>query len=209
MKRWFGHLAKDSVKAKIGLAVLLFAVGVGISAAAHRPAEHNIQVAESSVTTNAPADTVNVSEKPKIAVTETKVETTEEDVPFSTTQTYDGTLPKDTEVVRVEGANGKKVVKTEVKTKDGVEVSRELISENITVPPVAKVIAIGTKVVAKAGNNSSSNCDTHYSPCVKKIGGDIDCKDIGHQVKLIDPAIDPYNLDRDGNGTGCDNYPSL
>jgi hypothetical protein len=32
-----------------------------------------------------------------------------------------------------------------------------------------------------------------------------DCKDIGHQV-LVGPD-DPYSLDRDGDGVGCESYP--
>lgn len=36
--------------------------------------------------------------------------------------------------------------------------------------------------------------------------GDLDCKDVGHQVRVI-KGRDPFGLDRDGDGIGCDSYP--
>jgi hypothetical protein len=207
MKRWF---SRDSVRVKVGIIAIVFLMAAGVSASMRHPAQHNTELnaAPAAQTTTQP-DAVDVSEKPKISVTQTKIETTEEDIPYTTTQTYDGTLPKDTTVVRVEGANGKKTVRTEVKTKDGTEISRELISEDITVPPVAKVVAIGTKVVAKSKDADTGSCDSHYTPCIKKVGHDLDCKDIGYQVKLNSVGDDPYQLDADGDGIGCENYPTL
>lgn len=206
MRRWF---SRDSVKAKVGIMAIVFLMASGVSASMRHPLQHAAELSAAPANqSNAQQAIGEVSEKPKISVTETHIETTEEDVPYSTTQTYDGTLPKDTTVVRVEGVNGKKTVKTEVKTKDGVEISRELISEDITVPPVAKVVAVGTKVVAKTQKDTDSSCDSHYSPCVKKSAHDLDCKDIGYEVTVVHPGDDPYNLDPDGDGIGCENYPA-
>lgn len=36
-------------------------------------------------------------------------------------------------------------------------------------------------------------------------GGDLDCKDIGHRVEIVD-GNDPYHLDGDGDGIGCEAY---
>jgi hypothetical protein len=206
MKRWF---SKDSVKTRIGLALLTLIAVFGVLGSIHRPAQYNTVVKQSTAARTSTQDAVNISEKPKISLTETKIESTQEEIPFTTTQTYDGTLPKDTTVVRVEGSKGKKTVKTEVKTKDGVEIGRALISEEVTVPPVSKVVAVGTKVVAKTPAAAATVCDTHYTPCIKKVSRGLDCKDIGYQVRVVNKGDDPLGLDPNNDGVGCENYPEL
>lgn len=42
---------------------------------------------------------------------------------------------------------------------------------------------------------------TGYSPCLP-IVADLDCGDINHPVQVT--GSDPYRLDADGDGTGCD-----
>lgn len=206
MKRWY---SRDSVTAKVGIVAIVFLIAAGISVSMRHPVQHATQLSTAPASQSSNQQNLTpVSEKPKAPVIQTQVETSEEDIPYSTTQTYDGTLPKDTTVVRVDGANGKKIVKTEVKTKDGVEISRELISEEVTVPPVAKVVAIGTKVVPKNQVDVSS-CDPHYSPCVPKSTHDIDCSDLGYQVTVVNPGSDPDHLDQNGDGIGCENYPAV
>lgn len=202
MNRWFMRRSRNT---KICLVVLATFFGFAGLGSLTTPQHQNVAVQGSQTVHNAESSTVDVSEKQKIAVTKTETVSTEEVVPFSTTTTYDGTLPKDTTVVRVEGQNGKKVVKTEVKTKDGVEVSRALISETITVPPVTKVIAIGTKVVAQKPKASAETCHPNYSPCIPIVAGDLDCKDVRIQVAVI--GADPYGLDgNDNDGLGCESY---
>ncbi|WP_308283157.1 thermonuclease family protein [Pseudonocardia nigra] len=49
-----------------------------------------------------------------------------------------------------------------------------------------------------------SNCHPSYEPCVPD-GPDLDCGDIGHQVKVVGP--DEYRLDgNDNDGKGCESY---
>jgi len=48
---------------------------------------------------------------------------------------------------------------------------------------------------------SAGSCMAGYSPCLP-ITGDLDCGDIGHSVLVT--GSDPYRLDADGDGTGCD-----
>jgi hypothetical protein len=45
------------------------------------------------------------------------------------------------------------------------------------------------------------DCMAGYSPCLP-ITGDLDCGEIGHSVLVT--GSDPYRLDADGDGTGCD-----
>jgi hypothetical protein len=49
-------------------------------------------------------------------------------------------------------------------------------------------------------NNDSKGNDNDYKD--KDGDGDIDCKDVGKNVKV--GSDDPYDLDRDGDGIGCD-----
>ena len=48
---------------------------------------------------------------------------------------------------------------------------------------------------------AKSACMAGYSPCLP-IVDDLNCPDIGHPVTVT--GNDPYRLDRDGDGTGCD-----
>jgi endonuclease YncB( thermonuclease family) len=47
-------------------------------------------------------------------------------------------------------------------------------------------------------------CNPNYTPCVPNSATDLDCSDIGHPVKVV--GSDPYNLDSDGDGSGCESY---
>ena len=51
----------------------------------------------------------------------------------------------------------------------------------------------------------SGECSEAYTPCVLEAD-DRDCADIGFKVTLTGYA-DPYDLDRDGDGFGCESYP--
>lgn len=62
------------------------------------------------------------------------------------------------------------------------------------VAPVPLVSKTKTPAPAK-------NCMAGYSPCLPVVG-DLDCGEIGHSVKVT--GSDPYRLDRDGDGIGCD-----
>ena len=45
------------------------------------------------------------------------------------------------------------------------------------------------------------SCMAGYSPCLP-IADDLDCADVPGAVKIM--GRDPYGLDRDGDGIGCD-----
>ena len=73
--------------------------------------------------------------------------------------------------------------------------------------PVAPIAA---PVPARAG----SGCHPSYATCVPVKGdgsgsgdaNDLDCPDIGRRVQLEQAGVDPYRLDADGDGMGCDSY---
>lgn len=57
-------------------------------------------------------------------------------------------------------------------------------------------------------------CQPAYDPCVALTGdgsgdgdaNDLDCPQIGRRVQVREPGSDPYRLDVDGNGLGCEPY---
>lgn len=57
------------------------------------------------------------------------------------------------------------------------------------------------KKPAKSTAPKKSSCMDGYSPCLP-IRPDMDCPEIGHPVTVT--GSDPYRLDRDGDGIGCD-----
>ena len=76
--------------------------------------------------------------------------TIEMDIPFTEKTEEDTSMePGESKVVQ-EGENGRKVLRYAVQFKDGVEVSRELISEEITKAPVEKITKVGSKKAAAA-----------------------------------------------------------
>jgi endonuclease YncB( thermonuclease family) len=50
-------------------------------------------------------------------------------------------------------------------------------------------------------SDGGGNCMTGYSPCLP-IVADLDCSDINHPVHVT--GSDPYRLDADGDGVGCE-----
>ena len=52
-----------------------------------------------------------------------------------------------------------------------------------------------------------SDCHPAYSPCLPNLPGDaLDCGDLTSEQKpvtVLVPGVDPYRLDRDGDGRGC------
>lgn len=60
---------------------------------------------------------------------------------------------------------------------------------------------------APAEATSGSDCHPAYSPCLPNLAGDaLNCGDLTadqRPVTVLTPGVDPYRLDRDGDGRGC------
>ena len=78
----------------------------------------------------------------------------EEDVPFETQVVNDASKKVGYVEVQTAGQVGKKTVIYQVNMQNGVEVSREKISEVVTVPAVAQVEVHGTKVELPPGSHT-------------------------------------------------------
>lgn len=143
-----------------------------------------------------------------------KREETREPVPFTSTAVQDPNLDVGNRVLVTAGRNGERVITYEVVYEDGREVSRSVVGDVVSVPPIQEVIAEGTRVPpppppppppAPAGG-----CDPNYSgPCVP-ISPDVDCAGgSGDGPAYVDGPVqvigaDVYDLDRDGDGIACD-----
>jgi uncharacterized protein YabE (DUF348 family) len=141
-----------------------------------------------------------------MARVETRTVTETARIPFTEKTINDASLTKGTTAVRTEGVPGVKTLTYAVTLTDGVQTEKKLVREEITTKPVTRVIAVGTKSVPKP----ASSCDPNYSgPCVP-IASDVDCAGgsgngpayVTGPVKVI--GTDIYDLDSDGDGTGCD-----
>ncbi|MFY1672482.1 G5 domain-containing protein [Plantactinospora sp. WMMB334] len=131
----------------------------------------------------------------KRRVTETR------SIPFGERTVQDSSLAKGKRKVRTAGVEGSKTLTYEVTYVNGVPTSKKLVDEVVTKRPVTRVVAVGTKETRK--------CDPNYSGCVP-IASDVDCAGGGGNgpayvsgpVKVI--GSDIYDLDRDGDGYGCE-----
>jgi len=57
---------------------------------------------------------------------------------------------------------------------------------------------------ATTAQKPGAGCNPNYTPCVRNSATDLDCAQVGHEVKVI--GRDVYHLDADGNGYGCESY---
>lgn len=79
----------------------------------------------------------------------------------------------------------------------------EVVAENVKP-------ADTTATVSEAPQSYNSDeayeyeCNENYEPCVEQSAYDLDCIDIGEMVEVV--GYDEYNLDRDGDGYGCESY---
>jgi hypothetical protein len=123
-------------------------------------------------------------------------------IPFATKRVSDPKLPKGTTRVTTRGVAGIKTLTYEVAFTDGVQTGKKLLRQQVTKQPVTQIIAVGTKV--------TQQCDPNYSGACVPIASDVDCAGgsgdgpayVQGPVRVI--GRDIYDLDRDGDGIGCD-----
>lgn len=193
---WFG-----------GLSVLLFIL-IGVTAP--EPSSNaNLSSADQSNTETKGASTAQ-AEKPEPTI---EVVTEEEPIPFEKTTINNGSMAKGTSQVTTQGVDGVKTTTYEVTKVNGSVTKKTFVKEEITTQPINEVTSIGTKVayVAPAPMAASnSSCDPNYSGACVPIASDVDCAGgsgngpayVSGPVTVI--GTDIYDLDRDGNGYGCE-----
>jgi hypothetical protein len=197
---WFG-----------GMSVLLFVL-VGITAPEPAPSANLSGVDQS--TAQAKGASTAQAEKPKPTV---EIVTEQEPIPFEKTTINNSSMLKGTSQVTTVGVNGVKTITYEITKLSGSVTKKSLVKEEITTQPINEVTSIGTKVAYTAparapvvASSPSGSCDPNYAGACVPIASDVDCAGgsgngpayVAGPVTVI--GNDIYDLDRDGNGYGCE-----
>ncbi|WBB64888.1 G5 domain-containing protein [Micromonospora sp. WMMD812] len=144
-----------------------------------------------------PAET-SPAPSPKV---ETRTVTETATIKYGERTVKDPNLAEGKRVIRTKGVNGVRTLTYQVTLTDGVQTGRKLIKSVVSKQPVTQVVAVGTK--------QERQCHPGYGGCVP-IASDVDCAGgsgngpayVTGPVKVL--GDDPYDLDRDNDGYGCD-----
>ena len=76
-----------------------------------------------------------------------------------------------------------------------------------TAPPTTTTTTITTTTTAPPTTTQAPDCHPAYTPCLPNLPGDaLNCGDLTSDQKPVtvnEIGVDPYRLDRDGDGRGC------
>lgn len=117
-------------------------------------AEKNIKPVHNDVVTPAPDTPLTPDMQIFVTQVGKQVDNREEIIARPVQIVEDPNLNVGTTVVRQDGSDGKKIVTYEVELRNGQEASRKVLQEVTATPPVAQIVAKGTKVIY---SNPSSN----------------------------------------------------
>ena len=163
--------------------------------------------------TPTPTRSLKPTPTPTPALTESEVHESAA-IPFEVTTVSDEAIDVGTNEVTSVGQAGTLTTTYLVKYVDGVEVSRTVASEAVTLAPVAEVTTIGTRQPAPAPAPVAvapvGDCDSNYADACVPVASDVDCAGgsgngpayVAGPVRIV--GSDIYDLDRDGDGIACD-----
>lgn len=134
MRNWFQNLSKSG---KILTIALTSVIAFGTISAFAQP--------QTSSTEQINNTTHQSQQKKQVDSVETKIESKTESIPFTSSIEYDNSLEVGKTSIKTKGVNGERTIKHEVVYKNGSEVSREEISNEVTTKPVNEVVVQGTK----------------------------------------------------------------
>lgn len=200
-----------SEKVMLGVAGGVLAVMALSSLGNAKPPAQPIQlVAESSQQDAESSQQDEVTPTTKASVVVTKEETELVSIPFDKQAVDDGNYPAGTVQVTIAGVPGTKTVVYQVTKRDGLETSRKVVSETVTLAPVSEVTSRGTYVAPPPVAAAPSGCDSNYEGGCVPIASDVDCAGgSGNGPAYVSGPVyvvgsDIYDLDRDGDGVACD-----
>lgn len=150
----------------------------------------------------APSSAAQTTTKPT-PVIERRTVTETSAIPFGTREVADPALAQGRTEVRTRGVAGVKTITYEVTFTNGVQTAKKRVREVVTREPVTQVIAMGAR--------QAPQCDPNYAGACVPIASDVDCAGgsgdgpayVQGPVRVI--GTDIYDLDRDGDGIGCEN----
>lgn len=131
----------------------------------------------------------------------TQTVTERQKIAYRTRTVADASLAEGTTRVRTAGVAGVRTLTYRVTVTDGVPARRVLVRSVVTREPVTRVVAVGTQ--------ARRQCHPNYGGCVP-VASDVDCAGgsgngpayVSGPVQVTGPDV--YDLDRDGDGYGCD-----
>ena len=207
---------RSRLRALVPVLLLAVAAGCGSAEGAADGDEPRVAPPAGSAATATRSATPAMTPSPTPVVTvETVTET--EAVPFEQVSVEDDTMDAGTSAVTTAGVAGVRTLVYEVTLTDGVETGRVLVSDEVTTAPVDEVTTVGTyeppppppAPLVQAPSEEDEGCDPNYSGCVP-IASDVDCAGgSGNGPSYADGPVDVvgsdvYELDADGDGTGCE-----
>ena len=168
-----------------------------------------------SSTGSSPVAGASSSAAPAVAATTAPVVTSRIDrrherIPFATRTVESDALPRGAVQVEQTGHAGTRVKLYRVTLRDGVVQGRRLIRTVVRRQPIARVVVHGTHVEPPKPVAATRECDSNYSGGCVPVASDVDCAGgSGNGPAYVSGTVrvtgaDIYDLDRDGDGYGCD-----
>lgn len=206
--------SRGAAWAALGIALVLMFAGSGANAALGGPGSNPGSAnpaAEAKPLATIPTEKPSPSPKP------TTFEKIEEStaIPFERSTVDDPNVDVGQTVITTTGVDGTKVTTYRVKYVDGVEVSREVAEEVVTVVPVNEVTSNGTRQPPPPPApvpfaQPAGDCHPSYAGVCVPIDSDVDCAGgsgdgpsyASGPLRVV--GHDEYDLDRDGDGIACD-----
>ena len=207
-----GLRSRTSGLVALGVAALLV-TGGGVASASAGPGQSPAASPPQTladVATSAPEPARTPSPSP------TTFDTLAEEVavPYAATTVDDPQRDQGTATLVTTGVNGVKVVSYRITLVDGVEVSREVVSEVTKTPAIDQVTALGSRAPVADPvplvQQGPGTCDANYADACVPVASDVDCAGgSGNGPSYFNGiarvvGTDIYDLDRDGDGIACD-----
>ena len=144
-------------------------------------------------------------------VTSTREEVITEQVAFESVTADDPGIPVGQSTITTPGQVGERTLTFLITLVDGVETSRQQKSDVISVQPVSQVTTVGTYVAPPPPPPPPvSSCDSNYADACVPAASDVDCAwGSGNGPAYFNGVArvvgaDIYELDRGGDGFGCE-----
>lgn len=201
--------------AALGIALVLMFAGSGANAALGGPGSNPNEAGSAGASAEPKPFAATPTPTPTPKPTTFKEIDESTAIPFERTTVDDPNIDVGQAPITTVGADGTKVTTYRVTYIDGVEVSRDIVREAVTVAPVNEVTSNGTRQVPPPPAPAplvqpAGECHGSYAGVCVPIASDVDCAGgsgdgpayVRGPLRVV--GEDVYDLDRDGDGIACD-----